>query len=113
MTELMGSLRPIKQRKNATSPGDVDVIGNITHSVRYRVHEDLGRIEFLDQVELPYVPDAQGFALFGEAGDVLAAVPLVAGARNCELTLGQGWGIPTSWAGTDVVTPALTAAARG
>jgi hypothetical protein len=92
MTELTGTLRPVKQLRDARSAADVEPIGDITASVRYIEHQDMGIVEVLDEAIVPYVKGADGFALFTQGGELLSWWNLMIRHPGDELRLAPGGG---------------------
>ncbi|MBV9293382.1 MAG: hypothetical protein JO222_13115 [Frankiales bacterium] len=116
MGELMGTLRPVKQLINTSGPThhyDVEPVGEATTSVRYQEVEDLGVIEILDDVRLPFAEGADGFALYDQGGTLQAWWQLFAGRPGEDLRINGGFAFKATPAGTDTrLTETAEAGAR-
>src|SRR3954454_15972725 len=95
MDDLMATVRPIRWKNDTAGPThhyDVESLGGITASVRYQEIEDLGIVEILDEVRLPYTERAEGFGLFDQGGELLTTVQLFAARAGEDLILAPGAG---------------------
>jgi hypothetical protein len=95
MGELMGTLRPVKQRIENHGQAEkyqVEPLGDVTTGLRYKQAEDSGIMEVLDEVRLPFVDGAFGHGLYDQAGNLLTVWEIFAVTPGEELRISAGWG---------------------